>query len=286
MSKRRPPSPGRRETHEGWYSHFLGNRRTLTVCVPPGYDDDAKRRCPVLYLHDGQNLFDPARAAFGASWEADATAERLILARRIPPLLLVGIDNTPDRLDEYGCHRDAEEQTGGRGPLYARFVLEEVKPFIDGRYRTRPERRNTAVAGSSMGGLISLSMAREHPDRFGLCGVASPSLWWADGAGCRRSRTTTRPGCGGCASGWTWARARAPRPRPRHAVDPLDAAAGRVLRRSRPYSGSGLSLLGNGRRRTQRGGVGGAVRQDAAVFLWEMSGLTMRAAGTAPGAPR
>ncbi len=208
MSKRRPIKPGRRETHEGWYSHFLGNRRTLTVYVPPGYDADVKRRYPVLYLHDGQNLFDPARATFGVAWDADATAERLILARRIPPLLLVGIDNTPDRMDEYAYHHDAEEQTGGRGPLYARFVLEEVKPFIDGRYRTRPDRRHTAVMGSSMGGLISLSMAREHSERFGLCGVASPSLWWADGRRCRRSRTATRPGCGGCASGWTWARAR------------------------------------------------------------------------------
>src|SRR5207237_1835532 len=122
----RTPSPGRRETHEGWYSHFLGNHRTLTVYVPPGYDADEKRRYPVLYLHDGQNLFDPARAAFGVSWEADATAERLIRARRIPPLLLVGIDNTPDRLDEYAYHRDPRERAGGRGPLYARFLLEEV----------------------------------------------------------------------------------------------------------------------------------------------------------------
>lgn len=85
-------------------------------------------------------------------------------------------------MDEYAYHRDEEEQTGGRGPLYARFVLEEVKPFIDGRYRTRPDRRHTAVAGSSMGGLVSLSMAREHSERFALCGVVSPSLWWADGA--------------------------------------------------------------------------------------------------------
>ena len=115
------------------------------------------------------------------SWDADATAERLILARRIPPLLIVGIDNTPDREDEYAYHRDRREQAGGRGSLYARFVLEEVKPFIDGRYRTRPERRHTAVIGSSMGGLISLSMAREHHKRFALCGVVSPSLWWADG---------------------------------------------------------------------------------------------------------
>ena len=93
----------------------------------------------------------------------------------------MGIDNTPDRLDEYAYHPDRREQAGGRGSLYARFVLEEVKPFIDGHYRTQPDRRHTAVAGSSMGGLMSLSMAREHHERFALCGAVSPSLWWADG---------------------------------------------------------------------------------------------------------
>ena len=153
----------------------------MTVYLPPGYDAEPRRRYPVLYLHDGQNLFDPARAAFGVAWDADATAERLIRARRIPPLLLVGIDNTPERLDEYAYYPDSHERTGGRGRLYARFVLKEVKTFIDGHYRTLPDRRHTAVAGSSMGGLISLSMAHEHHERFSLCGAVSPSLWWGDG---------------------------------------------------------------------------------------------------------
>lgn len=180
-SRRRRPGPGRREVFDDFASSFLGNHRAVTVYLPPGYDSEPQRRYPVLYLHDGQNLFDPARAVFGVSWDADATAERLIHQGRIPPLLLVGIDNTPERLDEYAYYPDRRERAGGRGSLYARFVLDEVKPIIDARYRTLPDRRNTAVIGSSMGGLISLSMAHEHHERFALCGAVSPSLWWGGG---------------------------------------------------------------------------------------------------------
>ena len=172
---------GQRRRHEEFPSALLGNRRTITVALPPGYDDKSSRRYPVLYLHDGQNLFDPAEAAFGMAWDAHTTATRLALARRIRPVILVGIANTPARMDEYTYHRDARQDAGGLGSLYARFVLDEVKPFIDREYRTLPGREDTAVAGSSMGGLVSLSMAREHHERFAMCGALSPSLWWARG---------------------------------------------------------------------------------------------------------
>jgi predicted alpha/beta superfamily hydrolase len=174
-------NPGRLVVHADFPSAHLGNRRALTVYLPPGYDEQESRRYPVVYMHDGQNLFDPARAAFGVAWEADDTAERLINAGRIPPLLIVGIDNAPLRVDEYTYHRDPRERAGGRGAPYARFVLDEVKPFIDATYRTLPDRRQTAVVGSSLGGLISLSMARGRHERFALCGALSPSLWWAGG---------------------------------------------------------------------------------------------------------
>jgi predicted alpha/beta superfamily hydrolase len=167
--------------HADFPSRFLGNRRRLTVYLPPGYDIDHQRRYPVLYLHDGQNLFDAAAAAFGVAWDAHLTAERLIQDGRIPPLILVGIDNTPARIDEYTIHRDRRHQGGGRGRLYARFLAEEVKPFIDSRYRTLPDRQHTGVAGSSLGGLISLAIVREQGEHFGLCGVLSPSLWWGRG---------------------------------------------------------------------------------------------------------
>jgi predicted alpha/beta superfamily hydrolase len=172
---------GDRQRYDDFPSALLGNRRTITVALPPGYYDHASRRYPVVYLHDGQNLFDPAEAAYGMAWLADATAARLALEHRICPVLLVGINNTPARMDEYTYHRDGRRKAGGRGALYARFVLDEVKPFIDHQYRTLPLREHTAVIGSSLGGLISLSMAREHHERFALCGALSPSLWWARG---------------------------------------------------------------------------------------------------------
>jgi predicted alpha/beta superfamily hydrolase len=187
MAKRKrsaiaPPAPplpsGERCDHHDFYSTFLDNRRTIRVALPPGYHHH-HGRCPVLYLHDGQNLFDPSEAAFGVAWHADTAAARLIHAGRIPPLILVGIANTPDRLDEYAIYPDRHEKAGGRGDLYARFVLEEVKPFIDENYRTKPDRDHTAVAGSSMGGLVSLTMARSYPEAFAMCGAVSPSLWWS-----------------------------------------------------------------------------------------------------------
>jgi predicted alpha/beta superfamily hydrolase len=170
---------GERCYHHDFYSTFLENHRTITVVLPPNYHHQHSRY-PVLYLHDGQNLFEPQEAAFGVAWHADSAAARLIHAGRIPPVLLVGIANTPARLDEYTIHRDSREKAGGRGDLYARFVLEEVKPFIDATYRTKPDREHTAVAGSSLGGLVSLTMARSYPEQFGLCGAVSPSLWWCN----------------------------------------------------------------------------------------------------------
>ncbi len=172
---------GRFHIHTDFVSSVLDNRRTLTVWLPPGYDDDPQARFPVLYLHDGQNVFDAERATFGVSWDAHTTAGRLIRAGRLRPVILVGIDHTPQRSDEYTVQLDTGENAGGSGKLYARFVLDEVKPFIDAAYRTAPDRRHTGVIGSSLGGLITLSMARLHPQRFGLCGVLSPSLWWGRG---------------------------------------------------------------------------------------------------------
>jgi predicted alpha/beta superfamily hydrolase len=169
----------RQVVHDGFESRLLGNRRRITVHLPPGYAEERSHSHPVLYLHDGQNLFDPARSAFGKVWRADETADRLAREGRIRPVILVGIDNTPDRLHEYGWWPEHEHNTEGRGEWYARFVLEELKPFIDRHYRTKTGRSDTAVAGASMGGLISLAMAWKHAAHIGLCGVLSPSLWWA-----------------------------------------------------------------------------------------------------------
>lgn len=174
-----PEGPGRRCAHDAFPSARLDHARTVTVHLPPGYDRDPARRYPVLYLHDGQNVFDDARAAFGVSWRAADTADRLTHAGRIRPLILVGVDNTPARLDEYAVWRDDGQHAGGRGDDHARFLVEELKPFIDREYRTLPGRAHTGVAGSSLGGLASLTTAWRYPDVFSTCGILSPSLWWA-----------------------------------------------------------------------------------------------------------
>jgi predicted alpha/beta superfamily hydrolase len=166
--------------HPEFGSQYLEYKRTIAVYLPPGYWSDSQRRYPVLYLHDGQNVFDAATAAFGVEWGAGATADRLIDEGIIDPLIIVAIYNTPARIDEYTPHRDPRRGQGGKGYDYARFISTELKPFIDAEYRTQPQRDHTAVAGSSLGGLISLAIAWRHPEVFSMCGALSPSLWWME----------------------------------------------------------------------------------------------------------
>jgi predicted alpha/beta superfamily hydrolase len=163
--------------HPDFPSAILSNRRTLTVYLPPGYGREPGRRYSVFYLHDGQNLFDATTAFGGVPWAADETAERLIRSELIAPVILVGVANTDQRLEEYGpaAHHG---RVPGRDFPFARFLVEEVKPFIDGTYLTNPGRRHTAVGGSSMGGLIALFLCHWYPEVFGRCAALSPSLWW------------------------------------------------------------------------------------------------------------
>lgn len=160
--------------HEEFASKFLHNKRTVAVYLPPGYES-TDARYPVLYMHDGQNLFDAATSAFGDEWQADETAERLIREEKIRPLIIVGIYNTAQRTREYTAplgtrHRDAQ------GDAYCRFVIDEVKSMVDTTYRTHAEREHTAVAGSSLGGVISLYMCARFPDVFSRCGALSTAV--------------------------------------------------------------------------------------------------------------
>lgn len=164
--------------HPDFHSRFVPRSRTVCVWLPPGYDAHPHRRYPVLYMHDGQNLFDPHTAFAGNPWWADEHTECAVRAGRTPPVILVGIANTEDRLHEYGPRRCGPAQTHDLSRAYGRFVVEEVKPFIDTEYRTRPERVHTGVGGSSMGGLISLHLAKWYPGVFGKCMAMSASLWW------------------------------------------------------------------------------------------------------------
>lgn len=159
------------ENHPDFASEVLGNKRAVHVLTPPGYED-SDERYPVLYLQDGQNLFDPSKAAFGVEWKAGETADRLLADGRIEPVIIVGIANTPDRMEEYA---PASEQAPGRADQYVEFLTTELKPFIDEEYRTRPE--ESGIGGSSMGGLVSLVACMQAPDVFSKCAALSPAVW-------------------------------------------------------------------------------------------------------------
>lgn len=162
-------------------SRIFGNSRFLRVWLPPGYDDseNAGRRYPVLYLNDGQNLFEPSTSFTGVEWQVDETAERLIREEQIPPMIIVGIDNAQkDRFREYLPHRSLSPMMlRVQGHRYPNFLLKEVMPFIARNYRVAVGPESTGLGGSSLGALISLYTAAVHPGRLGRLLLESPSLW-------------------------------------------------------------------------------------------------------------
>jgi predicted alpha/beta superfamily hydrolase len=133
----------------------------------------------VLYLQDGQNLFDPQTAFGGQDWRVDVTADDLILRGAIEPLIVVGIYNTGvRRISEYTPTKDPRRRKGGKGDRYARMMTQELKPFIDREYRTRKSAAHTGVGGSSLGGLVSLEAGLLYPRVYGRLAILSPSVWW------------------------------------------------------------------------------------------------------------
>ncbi len=165
-------------------SAVFGNRRNLRIWLPPGYDDrlNRSRRYPVLYLNDGQNLFESSTAFGGVDWEVDESADRLIRERRIEPLIIVGIDNAGnERIREYVPYRWFDIPVRNvLGKKYPGFLLEEVMPFVQKRYRVAAGPQNTGLGGSSLGGLIALYTAMRRPRQFGRLLVESPSLFVGD----------------------------------------------------------------------------------------------------------
>jgi predicted alpha/beta superfamily hydrolase len=168
-------------THAAFKSQYV-SARDILVWLPPGYEQQKSRRYPVIYLLDGQNVFDGATSFIpGAEWRADEVADSLIRNGRLTPCILVAVANSPQRMEEYTAVADAKNG-GGKSSAHQRFLIEELKPFIDATYRTRVDADHTGIIGSSLGGLAALDMALDHADKFGLIGSVSTSVWWGDGA--------------------------------------------------------------------------------------------------------
>lgn len=169
--------------------------RNVEVWLPPGYERERAARYPVLYVHDGQNVFAPATSYTKVDWGIDETMTRLVAERQVRPALVVAVWNTPKRMQEYMPRKavpaegDVASGIAGvppfPGPIvsdaYLRFLVEELKPFIDRTYRTRSGPGDTFIMGSSMGGLISAYAVTEYPTVFG--GAACLSTHWPAGNG-------------------------------------------------------------------------------------------------------
>jgi predicted alpha/beta superfamily hydrolase len=168
------------KNHYSFGSGKLVQKRNVSVYLPPNYYADSGQRFPVLYMQDGQNLFDPQESFAGVAWRADETAQELILKRKITAIIIVAIYNTGDRLNEYTPA--SARGRGGRADDYGRMLIEELKPFIDHHYRTLPQGEFTGIGGSSLGGLFALHMGLTRPDIFSRVAAMSPSIWWANRA--------------------------------------------------------------------------------------------------------
>ena len=178
QAERRHDVPATLKVVPQLWSPQLRNRRDLVVYVPPSYEAEPERRYPVLYMHDGQNVFDPY-TSFAGHWRAGAALAHH--ARNGLEMIVVAIPNMgARRLYEYTPHPDLI-RGGGGGDRYVSFLVETVKPLIDRNLRTQRGPEHTAILGSSLGGLISLYALYRSPWTFGAAGVLSPALWFADG---------------------------------------------------------------------------------------------------------
>jgi predicted alpha/beta superfamily hydrolase len=173
-------------------SRIFRNTRLLRVWLPPGYDDPANsdRGYPVIYLNDGQNLFESATSFTGVEWGVDETADRLIREGLIPPVIVVGLDNAgKDRIREYMPYRSFNPMMlRVQGNRYPSFLIKEVMPFISRNYRVASGPENTGLGGSSLGALIALYTASVRPGVIGRLLLESPSLWASNRQSIKESR--------------------------------------------------------------------------------------------------
>ncbi len=162
-----------------FHSTLLGNDRPIWVYLPPTYAENTTARFPVVYMHDGQNLFDSQPALGSGGWRVDHTLDTAAETGAIRELIVIGVENVSDARDyEYTPTYDSSELDGGGADLYLRLLVEELKPQVDGMLRTMPARATTGVAGSSLGGLVSAYAGVRQAGTFGLVAAMSPSTWW------------------------------------------------------------------------------------------------------------
>ena len=179
--------------HASFPSQYVA-ARNVDVWLPPGYAEHPERRYPVIYMHDGQNLFDPSSSFGGVDWGVDETMTRMIEAGQLRPAIVVGVWNTPKRREEYMPQRavrgavnmnitgaDDLEPSQIVSERYLEFLVRELKPYLDANYRTLPGRADTIVMGSSMGGLVSQYAMSRYPDVYGAAGCISTH--WPAGDG-------------------------------------------------------------------------------------------------------
>ncbi len=169
----------RTRRHQGFRSRILKSSRDVTVYLPPGYDEEPDRAWPLLILQDGQNLFDPETSFIrGRTWRVAETADEVIAAGAVEPLVIAGVANGGERrLAEYTPSRDWK-MGGGEDGQYGEMLQRELLPFLRKEYRLRSGPAHTGLGGSSLGGLASLWLGLRHPEVFGKLAVLSPSVWW------------------------------------------------------------------------------------------------------------
>ena len=158
-------------------SALLGNTRGVYVYLPPTYLENAASRLPVVYMHDGQNLFNPNAAFGGVTWRVPEAMDSAAGDGRFREAIVIGVENVASRLSEYTPTVDPN-YGGGSGDLYLRMLVEELKPRVDAELRTMSGREDTVLIGSSLGGLITSHAGVRKPEVFGVIGAMSPSVWW------------------------------------------------------------------------------------------------------------
>jgi predicted alpha/beta superfamily hydrolase len=179
---------GQVKSYPNFKSKFV-EPRNVDIWFPPSYDDSITKKYPVLYMHDGQNLFEPGHSFTNQEWEVDETMTKLIEEEKIREAVVVGIWNTDKRFREYQPDKpfqnlsseeiririnlDSEYNGGALGDNYLKFIVEELKPFVDRNLNTLPDKENTFMMGSSMGGIISIYAITEYPDVFGAVACLS-----------------------------------------------------------------------------------------------------------------